>query len=61
MATYRLTENAKEDLRRIYRRGLREYGLSDIIREIFYGGATQLTNTEFNRMIIQLNFANTRH
>ena len=26
MATYRLTENAKEDLRRIYRRGLREYG-----------------------------------
>jgi toxin ParE1/3/4 len=26
MGTYRLTENAKEDLRRIYRRGLREYG-----------------------------------
>lgn len=26
MATYRLTENAKEDLHRIYRRGLREYG-----------------------------------
>ena len=26
MATYRLSENAKEDLRRIYRRGLREYG-----------------------------------
>ena len=23
---YRLTENAKEDLRRIYRRGLRAYG-----------------------------------
>jgi len=26
MATYRLSENAREDLRRIYRRGLREYG-----------------------------------
>ena len=26
MGTYRLTENAKEDLRRIYRRGLRAYG-----------------------------------
>lgn len=26
MATYRLSEQAKEDLRRIYRRGLREYG-----------------------------------
>ena len=26
MGTYRLTEHAKEDLRRIYRRGLREYG-----------------------------------
>ena len=26
MGTYRLSENAKEDLRRIYRRGLREYG-----------------------------------
>lgn len=26
MGTYRLTENAKEDLRRIYRRRLREYG-----------------------------------
>ena len=26
MGTYRLTENAEEDLRRIYRRGLREYG-----------------------------------
>jgi len=26
MGTYRLTENAKEDLHRIYRRGLREYG-----------------------------------
>ena len=26
MGTYRLTETAKEDLRRIYRRGLREYG-----------------------------------
>jgi toxin ParE1/3/4 len=26
MATYRLSEQAREDLRRIYRRGLREYG-----------------------------------
>jgi toxin ParE1/3/4 len=26
MGTYRLSENAGEDLRRIYRRGLREYG-----------------------------------
>jgi toxin ParE1/3/4 len=26
MANYRLTENAKADLKRIYRRGLREYG-----------------------------------
>jgi len=26
MGTYRLSENAREDLRRIYRRGLREYG-----------------------------------
>jgi len=26
MGTYRLSEHAKEDLRRIYRRGLREYG-----------------------------------
>ena len=26
MGTYRLTEYAKEDLRRIYRQGLREYG-----------------------------------
>ena len=26
MGTYRLSEKAKEDLRRIYRRGLREYG-----------------------------------
>jgi toxin ParE1/3/4 len=26
MGTYKLSENAKEDLRRIYRRGLREYG-----------------------------------
>jgi toxin ParE1/3/4 len=26
MASYRLSEQAKEDLRRIYRRGLREYG-----------------------------------
>ena len=26
MGTYRLSENAKEDLKRIYRRGLREYG-----------------------------------
>jgi plasmid stabilization system protein ParE len=26
MATYRLSENAREDLHRIYRRGLRAYG-----------------------------------
>ena len=26
MGTYRLSENAKQDLERIYRRGLREYG-----------------------------------
>jgi toxin ParE1/3/4 len=26
MATYRLSEQAREDLRRIYRRGLHEYG-----------------------------------
>ena len=26
MGHYRLSENAKEDLKRIYRRGLREYG-----------------------------------
>jgi toxin ParE1/3/4 len=26
MGTYRLSEQAKDDLRRIYRRGLREYG-----------------------------------
>jgi toxin ParE1/3/4 len=26
MATYRLSEQAREDLRRIYRHGLREYG-----------------------------------
>jgi len=26
MGNYRLTENAKADLKRIYRRGLREYG-----------------------------------
>jgi toxin ParE1/3/4 len=26
MANYRITEDAKEDLRRIYRRGVKEYG-----------------------------------
>ena len=26
MANYRISEDAKEDLRRIYRRGVREYG-----------------------------------